>query len=136
VTRARALAVVALKRKIALNAVRREASRLAEEIQRLESRLAQVAELSASYREHLAMPGLNPMEFRSTVQILARLNERKEVDGARREILDVERVRLAGMLAECKRQIDRLQEEELAARRAERLEKEARREALMPARRL
>lgn len=135
-TRARALAVVALKRKIALNAVRREAARLAEEIQRLETRLTQVAELSASYREHLAMPGLNPTEFRSTVQILARLNERKDVDGARREILDVERVRLAGMLAECKRQIDRLQEEELAARRVERLEKEARREALMPTRRL
>lgn len=135
-TRARALAVVALKRKIALNAVRREAARLAEEIQRLESRLGQVAELSASYREHLALPGLNPTEFRSTVQILARLNERKEVDGARREILDVERVRLAGMLAECKRQIDRLQEEEMAARRIERLEKEARREALMPTRRL
>ena len=73
---------------------------------------------------------------RLTVQILARLNERKDVDGARREILDVERVRLAGMLAECKRQIDRLQEEEMAARRVERLEKEARREALMPTRRL
>jgi hypothetical protein len=136
VTRSRALAVVALKRKIAMNAVRREAMRLGEEIERLEMRLNQVADLSQSYREHLAIPSLNPTELRSTMQILARLNERKDVDGARRGILEVERVRLAGMLAECKRQIDRLNEEEMAARQSERLEKEARREALMPTRRL
>lgn len=134
--RARALGIVALKRKIALNEVRREANRLAEEIERLEKRLAQVDELSLAYREHLAVPGLNPTELRSTLQILARLTERKEVDGARREILDTERVRLAGMLAERKRQVDRLEEEEQAARRLERLEKDLRREALMPARRL
>lgn len=135
-TRARALAVVTLKRRIAMNALQREAARLAEEIERLETRLAQVADLAQSYREHLSLPGLNPTELRSTLQIMARLNERKEVDGSRREIFEVERVRLAGMLADCKRQIDRLGEEEATARRAERLEREARREALMPARRL
>ena len=135
-TRSRALAVVGLKRKIAMNAVRREAVRLSEEIERLELRLNQVADLSQSYRDHLTIPSLNPTELRSTMQILARLNERKDVDGARRDILEVEKVRLAAMLAECKRQIDRLQEEELAARQRERLEKEARREALMPIRRI
>lgn len=119
-----------------MNAVRREAVRLGEEIERLEMRLNQVADLSQSYRDHLAIPSLNPTELRSTMQILARLNERKDVDGARRDILEVERVRLAGMLAECKRQIDRLNEEELAARQRERLEKDARREALVPTRRL
>lgn len=133
--RPRALQVVALKRKIALNEVKREAARLAEEIDRLEKRLAQVDELAGAYREHLAIPGLSPTELRSTMQILTRLNERKDVDGARREILEVERVRLAALLAERKRQIDRIEEEERASRLAERLEKEARREALMPARR-
>ena len=134
--RPRALAIVALKRKIALNEIKREASRLAEEIDRLDTRLAQVADLQSAYKEHLALPGMSPTELRSTVQILNRLNERRDVDGARREILETERVRLAGMLAERKRQIDKLEEEELAARRAERAEKEARREALMPMRRI
>lgn len=134
--RPRALAIVALKRKIALNEIKREASRLAEEIDRLDTRLAQVADLQSAYKEHLALPGMSPTELRSTVQILNRLSERRDVDGARREILETERVRLAGMLAERKRQIDKLEEEELAARRAERAEKEARREALMPMRRI
>ena len=134
--RPRALAIVALKRKIALNEIKREASRLAEEIDRLDTRLTQVADLQSAYKEHLALPGLSPTELRSTVQILNRLNERRDVDGARREILETERVRLAGMLAERKRQIDKLEDEELAARRAERAEKEARREALMPMRRI
>lgn len=134
--RPRALAIVALKRKIALNEIKREASRLAEEIDRLDTRLTQVADLQSAYKEHLALPGMSPTELRSTVQILNRLSERRDVDGARREILETERVRLAGMLAERKRQIDKLEEEELAARRAERAEKEARREALMPMRRI
>lgn len=134
--RPRALAIVALKRKIALNEIKREASRLAEEIDRLDTRLTQVADLQSAYKEHLALPGMSPTELRSTVQILNRLNERRDVDGARREILETERVRLAGMLAERKRQIDKLEDEELAARRAERAEKEARREALMPMRRI
>ena len=134
--RPRALAIVALKRKIALNEIKREASRLAEEIDRLDTRLTQVADLQSAYKEHLALPGMSPTELRSTVQILNRLNERRDVDGARREILETERVRLAGMLAERKRQIDKLEEEELLARRAERAEKEARREALMPMRRI
>ena len=134
--RPRALAIVALKRKIALNEIKREASRLAEEIDRLDTRLTQVVDLQSAYKEHLALPGLSPTELRSTVQILNRLNERRDVDGARREILETERVRLAGMLAERKRQIDKLEDEEQAARRAERAEKEARREALMPMRRI
>lgn len=134
--RPRALAIVALKRKIALNEIKREAFRLAEEIERLDTRLTQVADLQSAYKDHLALPGLSPTELRSTVQILTRLNERRDVDGARREILETERVRLAGMLAEKKRQIDKLEEEEQAARRAERAEKEARREALMPLRRI
>ena len=134
--RPRALAIVALKRKIALNEIKREAFRLAEEIERLDTRLTQVADLQSAYKGHLALPGLSPTELRSTVQILTRLNERRDVDGARREILETERVRLAGMLAEKKRQIDKLEEEEQAARRAERAEKEARREALMPLRRI
>lgn len=134
--RPRALAIVALKRKIALNEIKREASRLAEEIDRLDTRLTQVADLQSAYKEHLALPGMSPTELRSTVQILNRLNERRDVDGARREILETERVRLAGMLAERKRQIDKLEDEEQAARRAERAEKEARREALMPMRRI
>ena len=134
--RPRALAIVALKRKIALNEIKREAFRLAEEIERLDTRLTQMADLQSAYKDHLALPGLSPTELRSTVQILNRLNERRDVDGARREILETERVRLAGMLAEKKRQIDKLEEEEQAARRAERAEKEARREALMPLRRI
>lgn len=133
--RPRALQIVALKRKIVLNVIKREAARLAEEIDRLEKRLGQVEELSQSYREHLGVPGLSPTELRSTLQILNRLNERKDVDGARREILENERVRLAGLLAEKKRQIDLIEDQERAARMAERLEKEARREALIPARR-
>ena len=134
--RPRALQIVALKRKIVLNEVKREAARLAEEIDRLEKRLGQVEELSQSYRVHLGVPGLSPTELRSTLQILIRLNERKDIDGARREILETERVRLAGLLAEKKRQIDLIEDQERAARMTERLEKETRREALLPARRV
>ena len=97
--RPRALAIVALKRKIALNEIKRGAFRLAEEIERLDTRLTQVADLQSAYKDHLALPGLSPTELRSTVQILNRLNERRDVDGARREILETERVRLAGMLS-------------------------------------
>ncbi len=124
-----------LSRTIKMNEIRREAMRLQTEITRLDQRLEQVGMLEGGYREHLRMPDLSVVEYRGVNDIVGRLNERRQVDTARRDVLDTERVRIAGMLAERKRQIEKLEEEALRARSEEAAEREAIREALMPTRR-
>ncbi len=131
-SRARLIRLYSLSRTIKLNEIRREAARLAEEIARIDQRLEQVVQLQTGYREHLRLPVLSMIEVRGVNDIVGRLNERRQVDSARRDVLETERVRIAAMLAERKRQIEKLEEEERQARRLERAEREAIREALMP----
>jgi len=109
--RARVYELMALKQTIELNAYRREASRLHEEIDRLDKRREQIVDLDQGYREQLSVPGITANEYRDITQIIARLHERTSVDLARREILETERERVGKILAEKKRKIERLEEE-------------------------
>lgn len=135
-SRARKFELIALKHTIALQAYRREASRLFEEIARLDARIAQIRELDLGYREQLAVPNLHVTEYRDVLQIISRLNERREIDVTRNEILGVERNRLITVLAEKKRQIEKLEESAVQVRKEERREREDRAAALVPARRV
>jgi hypothetical protein len=134
-SRARKFDLIALKHTIALQAYRREASRLFEEIARLDARIAQIIELDLGYREQLAIPDLHMTEYRDVLQIMNRLQQRREIDVTRNEILSVERNRLIQVLAEKKRQIEKLEESAVEVRKEERREREDRAAALVPARR-
>jgi len=134
-SRARTMELLALKQTITLQAYRREAKRLFEEIERLEARIAQIAELDLGYRKQLALPEMHITEYRDVLQIIGKLRERSDIDKARNEILDVERTRLRMLLAEKKRQIDTLEESAKQARTDERRERDERLERLTPARR-
>ena len=132
---ARVYELMALKQTIELNAYKREAARLHEELDRLQKRRAQITDLDEGYREHLAVPDLRPGELRDVKQIISRLHERRDVDDARREILVTERDRVALILAEKKRQIERLGEEAKIIKSKERHAFEERSALLMPERR-
>ena len=133
--RARVYELMALKQTIELNAYRREASRLHEEIDRLDKRREQIVDLDQGYREQLAVPGITANEYRDITQIIARLHERTSVDLARREILETERERVGKILAEKKRKIERLEEEAKMVKIQERQILDERALMLMPERR-
>jgi len=133
--RARVYELMALKQTIELNAYRREASRLHEEIDRLDKRREQIFDLDQGYREQLAVPGITANEYRDITQIIARLHERTSVDLARREILETERERVGKILAEKKRKIERLEEEAKMVKIQERQILDERALLLMPERR-
>jgi hypothetical protein len=118
---------------ILLEAYKREARKLAEELKRLDTRIAQIDDLNQSYRQHLALPDLRAAEYRDATSILMRLTERRDIDVQRKDLLGVERDRLSRILAEKKRQIERLEEEAKRVIAVERLEKERIRETLAPA---
>lgn len=132
---ARVYELMALKQTIELNAYKREAARLHEELDRLQKRRDQITDLDQGYRDHLTAPDLRPGEFRDVTQIIARLRERVDVDDARREILVTERDRVARILAEKKRQIERLGDEAKHVKTLERHAFEERSAMLMPERR-
>jgi hypothetical protein len=134
-SRSRILELMAMKETIQLQAYRKEATRLFEEIDRLVKRRAQIDDLEQGYREHLATPELRAQEYRDVLQLIALLRERREVDAARREILDAERDRLSKILGEKKRQIERLQDEAKRLKMLSRQEFEDRQATLLPARR-
>ncbi len=134
-SRARKFDLIALKHTIALQAYRREASRLFEEIARLDARIAQITTLDLGYREQIAGPNLHMTEYRDVLQIMNRLHQRREIDVTRNEILSVERNRLIKVLAEKKRQIEKLEESAVEVRKEELREREDRAAALVPARR-
>ncbi len=134
-SRARTMELIALKQTITLQAYRREAKRLFDEIARLEARIAQIVELDRGYREQLTHPEMHITEYRDVLQIIGKLRERSDIDKARNEILDVERTRLRSLLAEKTRQIETLQETAKQARYEERRQMDERLERLAPARR-
>ncbi len=131
--RARTLQLMGKKVSILLEAYKREARKLAEELKRLDTRIAQIDDLNQSYRQHLALPDLRAAEYRDATSILMRLTERRDIDVQRKDLLGVERDRLSRILAEKKRQIERLEEEAKRVIAVERLEKERIRETLAPA---
>ena len=133
--RSRILTLVGLKATIAQQAVRREAQKLAAELSRLDALLSQIGTLELSYKDHLKLPSLRPTEYRDTVSILSRLQNRRSQDTSRMEMLSIERDRLSAILAEKKRHNDRLADEAKSALRQEREERDRIQEALLPARR-
>lgn len=133
--RSRLLALVGLKATISQQAVRREAQKLSVELARLNALLKQINELDLSYKEHLSLPALRSAEYRDTVSILARLQERRNLDTSRLDILIVERDRLVAILAEKQQHIDRIGEESQRARKNERAEREKIQETFVPERR-
>jgi hypothetical protein len=133
--RSRILTLVGLKATIAQQAVRREAQKLAAELSRLDALLSQIGNLEQNYKDHLKLPSLRPTEYRDTVSILSRLQNRRSLDTSRIEMLLIERDRLSAILAEKKRHIDRLADEAKSALRQEREERDRIQEALLPARR-
>jgi hypothetical protein len=134
-SRDRTYQLIATKHTIKLNAFRREAAKLMEELKRLDERLDQISGLWTGYREHLALPDMKANEARDVLHIMGQLHQRREIDKARGDILRNERNRLSAILAEKKRQIERLEEAAKDWRKQERLEREERQAALMPARR-
>ena len=128
--------LVALKRRVALQSFRNEASRLIAEITRLDQRIAQVNSLAGGYRDHLEQPDLTAGELFSITAITARLSERQTIDQARREMLEVERVRVANLLVEKRREIDKLEDETKRLLRHEANERYETQQSLLPARRV
>jgi hypothetical protein len=133
--RSRLLTLVGLKATISQQAVRREAQKLSVELVRLNALLKQITQLDLSYKEHLSLPALRSAEYRDTVSILASLQDRRNIDTSRLDMLTVERDRLVAILAEKQRHIDRLGEEAQRARKNERAERERIQETLIPERR-
>ena len=131
----RLVKLAALKRSVQLQTWRREANRLFDEIHRLDQRIDQVERLEDIYRDHLAGQSVSANELISIRVINAQLRERKDIDKNRRELLDVERVRVSGVLAEKRREIDNLEDEAKRRKRLEAEEKLERLQSLMPARR-
>lgn len=134
-SRSRIIGLLALKRKVALQQFRQEQGRLTEEIDRLDQRIDQVATLEAGYHAHLMEKSITVSELRGITALTARLGERRDIDQRRRELLNVERIRLAPILVGKRREIEKLEEEAKLAARAEADEKAEKRLALMPARR-
>jgi len=135
VTNSRSVARYTLSKTIELRGFQREAARLVSEIKRLEERIAQVISLEESYRQHLAMPNLSVMEYRSVIDIFRKLGERKTIDEARLELLVNERIHITQMLAQKQQHINKLEDEVQKLRKNEQNERDARAERLIPARR-
>lgn len=122
-SRSRIIGLLAIKRKVALQKFRQEQGRLTEEIDRLGLRIDQVVALEAGYHAHLTEKSISVNELRGITALTARLGERRDIDQRRRELLDVERIRLAPILVAKRREIEKLEEEAKIAARAEAEEK-------------
>ena len=132
---ARITRLAALKRQVELQKWMSEASRLNSEIKRLNERIDQVDMLKQLYNQQLRAPSLTSKELIGIRVIDNHLNDRRDIDHNRRELLEVERQRMAVMLAQKKSQVDTLQLEAKQLKRAEANERFERLQALVPLKR-
>lgn len=132
---ARITRLAALKRQVELQKWMSEASRLNSEIKRLNERIDQVDTLKQLYNQQLRAPSLTSKELIGIRVIDNHLNDRRDIDHNRRELLEVERQRMAVMLAQKKSQVDTLQLEAKQLKRAEANERFERQQALVPLKR-
>ncbi|MCX8502486.1 MAG: hypothetical protein EBU34_09955 [Alphaproteobacteria bacterium] len=132
---ARITRLAALKRQVELQKWLSEASRLNDEIKRLNERIDQVDMLKQLYNQQLRAPSLTSKELIGIRVIDNHLNDRRDIDHNRRELLEVERQRMAVMLAQKKSQVDTLQLEAKQLKRAEANERFERQQALVPLKR-
>ena len=132
---ARITRLAALKRQVELQKWLSEAGRLNDEIKRLNERIDQVDMLKQLYNQQLRAPSLTSKELIGIRVIDNHLNDRRDIDHNRRELLEVERQRMAVMLAQKKSQVDTLQLEAKQLKRAEANERFERLQALVPLKR-
>lgn|GEM_PF-704205 len=132
---ARITQLAALKRQVELQKWLSEASRLNTEIKRLNERIDQVDALKKLYNQQLRAPSLTSKELIGIRVIDNHLNDRRDIDHNRRELLEVERQRMAVMLAQKKNQVDTLQSEAKQLKKAEANERFERLQALVPLKR-
>jgi len=132
---ARIARLAALKRQVELQKWMSEASRLNSEIKRLNERIDQVDTLKQLYNQQLRAPSLTSKELIGIRIIDNHLNDRRDIDQNRRELLEVERQRMAVMLAQKKSQVDTLQSEAKQLKRAEANERFERLQSLVPLKR-
>ncbi len=132
---ARITRLAALKRQVELQKWLSEASRLNTEIKRLNERIDQVDALKKLYNQQLRVPSLTSKELIGIRIIDNHLNDRRDIDHNRRELLEVERQRMAVMLAQKKNQVDTLQSEAKQLKKAEANERFERLQALVPLKR-
>jgi hypothetical protein len=128
--------LAALKRKVEYRKWQMETGRLISEIQRLDDRINQVDALKTIYQNHLEKPSLTARELIGIRIINMHLNDRRDLDKNRLELLAEERQRLMAMLAAKKREVDMLEDETKRLKRNEAEEKLEKLQALMPARRV
>jgi hypothetical protein len=132
---ARITRLAALKRQVELQKWLSEAGRLNAEIKRLDDRIHQVDALKQLYNQQLRTPALTSKELIGIRVIDNHLNDRREIDHNRRELLEGERKRMAMMLAEKKSQVETLKTEAKDLKKAEAEARAERQQALIPTRR-
>ena len=116
---ARITRLAALKRQVELQKWLGESSRLNAEIHRLDERIEQVVILKDVYDNQLRQPSLTAQELIGIRVVDNHLNDRRNIDQNRRDLLENERRRVAVMLAAKKNEVDSLTLEAKQLNRAE-----------------
>jgi hypothetical protein len=132
----RRVKLYSIKKNIELLGFRREADQLKSELDRLNKRIEQVAELEAGYKQQLAMPEMSATEYMTIIDIFHRLSERRRLDQARYDMLETERSRLTGIVISKKREVEKLEDQAKSMAIQEREEKQEIADRMMPAPRL
>lgn len=129
----RRVKLYSIKKNIELLGFRREADQLKSELDRLNKRIEQVAELEAGYKLQLAMPEMSATEYMTIIDIFHRLSERRRLDQARYDMLETERSRLTGIVISKKREVEKLEDQAKSMAIQEREEKQEIADRMMPA---
>ena len=129
----RRVKLYATKKNIELMGFQREALQLRTELDRLSQRIEQVRQLQEGYHQQMAMPEMTGTEYMTIIDIYHRLAERRRFDESRFEVLDAERARLAGIMVQKKREIEKLEDKVKVLRIQEIEEKEEKAMKPMPA---
>ena len=129
----RRVKLYSIKKNIELLGFRREADQLKSELDRLNKRIEQVAELEAGYKQQLAMPEMSATEYMTIIDIFHRLSERRRLDQARYDMLETERSRLTGIVISKKREVEKLEDQAKSMAIQEREEKQEIADIMMPA---
>ena len=129
----RRVKLYSIKKNIELLGYRREADQLKSELDRLNKRIEQVAELEAGYKQQLAMPEMSATEYMTIIDIFHRLSERRRLDQSRYDMLETERSRLTGIVISKKREVEKLEDQAKTMAIQEREEKQEIADRMMPA---
>ena len=129
----RRVKLYATKKNIELLGFQREAMQLRTELDRLTQRIDQVQQLLDGYHQQMAMPDMTGTEYMTIVDIYHRLSERRRFDQSRFEVLDAERARLAGIMVQKKREVEKLEDKAKVLRIQEIEEKEEKAQKTLPA---